>query len=290
MAIISSSYLITGGVGSLGTALVDRLLKTNAKKIVILDNNEWQMSVAKKRYTDKRIRYFLGDVRDYGRLKRAFNGIDFIIHTAALKHVDLGEGNPMEMVKTNIEGTENVIQSAIDCKVKKVLCISTDKACNPNNLYGATKLCSEKITVDGNVYSGKRGTLFSAMRCGNFIGSKGSVVEYYDSLVSQGKKQLPLTDEQMTRFWITLPEAAEFTLLCLRNMQGGEIYAPKIPAYSMKKLISERYGMPYKIIGIRPGEKLYELMISDQEPYIEKDWCYIITPSGKIGKEVSSNG
>jgi UDP-N-acetylglucosamine 4,6-dehydratase len=250
-----SNWLITGGCGSLGTALVEALLKTRAKKIVIFDNSEYEMSLAIKKYKDKRIRFFLGDIREYDRLKRAFNKVDAVIHTAALKHVDIGETNPGEMVKTNIIGTENVIKAAIDCKVKKLLCISTDKACNPTNLYGATKLCAEKYAIDGNVY-GK--TKISAMRCGNFIGSKGSVIEYFDNLVLAGAKWLPLTDVNMRRFWIKISDAAEFALNVVKDMSGGEVYCPKLKAKSVKDIIALDYGLPYKVIGLRPGEKLNE--------------------------------
>lgn len=282
------NYLITGGCGSLGTAIVDKLLTTNAKKIVIFDNSEYALALAKKKYNDKRIRFFYGDIRELPRLKQAFNGIDYVIHTAALKHVDIGEENPAEMVKTNVIGTENVIYAAISCNVKKVLGVSSDKACNPTNLYGATKLCAEKYLIDGNVYSGKKGAKFSAMRCGNFIGSKGSVIEYFDRLINSGATELPLTDERMSRFWITLESAAEFALKCINDMRGGEIYAPKLESKTVKSIIEEEYGMSYKIIGMRPGEKLYEYMINADERYNEKSWCYVICKHGKLNGEIVS--
>lgn len=268
-----SNYLVTGATGTLGEALVKELLKSKAHKIVILTNDENQIVNFREKYKDKSLRFFLGDIREYDRLIRAFNGVDYIIHTAALKHVDIGELNPIDMVKTNILGTKNVIEAAIDCKVKKVLNISSDKAAEPSNLYGATKLCSEKLTIEANVYSNK--TKLSAVRFGNFIGSRGSV---FDKLKDQ--LMYTITDTKMKRYWIEPEVAARYCLRFLKVMNGREVFIPKMretflidelqkqPWYDKSKMLT--------ITGIRPGEKLSEILWSKHEKVKEIKDYYVI--------------
>lgn len=269
-----SNYLITGGTGSLGTALVEELLKQKAHKIIVLSNDENQIVNFKQKYKDKSLRLFLGDIREYDRLVRAFHKVDYIIHTAALKHVDIGELNPIDMVKTNILGTKNVIEAAIDCKVKKVLTISSDKAAEPSNLYGATKLCSEKLTIEANVYSDQ--TKLSAVRFGNFIGSRGSV---FDKL----KDQLfyTITHKDMKRYWIKPSVAAKYCLSFLKCMKGREVFIPKMrETYLLDELKSQPwFDSKKKIVytGIRQGEKLSEILFSQHETVKDFKDYYAIT-------------
>ncbi len=260
--------LITGGTGSLGRKLVDILLgKTEVGTVVIFSRDEFkQYEVRNSRSEEERarLRFFIGDVRDGDRLKRAFEGVDWVVHAAALKQIPAAEYNPFEFVKTNVEGAKNVIDAAIDVGVKRVVALSSDKAVNPVNLYGATKLCSEKLFVSSNSYSGSRPARFSAVRYGNVIGSRGSVVPFF--LRHRNKGFLPVTDRRMTRFWLTLDQSAALVLNALRDMIGGEIWVPKIPSMRMVELA--RVVAPeceQREVGIRPGEKLHEMLISSED-------------------------
>jgi UDP-N-acetylglucosamine 4,6-dehydratase len=257
-----SSVLITGGTGSLGKALITRLLKTKARRIAIISRDELKQHDLRQQLKDERLRWFVGDIRDSERLIRAFHGVDFVIHAAALKQVDTGEYNPTEFIKTNVLGSQNVIDAAIVAGVKKVVALSTDKASSPINLYGATKLTADKLFIAANNFSHSYGTTFSVVRYGNVMGSRGSVIPYWKSLASQDLP-LPVTDKRMTRFWISIDSAVTFVLESLDSMNGGELFVPKIP--SMKIIdLATAVSPKGKIveIGMRPGEKLHEEMIS----------------------------
>lgn len=278
------SILVTGGTGSFGQRCVRTLLdQTEASRVVIFSRDELKQSEMEANIPDpdQRLRFFLGDIRDESRLERAFRGVDFIIHAAALKHVPMLEYNPYEAVKTNIIGTQNVIEAAINQGIEKVLLISTDKAANPVSLYGATKLCSEKLIVNGNFYVGDGESKFSVVRYGNVFGSRGSLVE----VIQQQRKTgtLKLTHPDMTRFWITLDYGIQFVLDMLGKMHGGEIFVPKIP--SMKSIEIMEILAPecsVQIIGIRPGEKLHEVLITQEEARHTKEFdrYYAILPEG----------
>lgn len=280
------TILITGGTGSFGKNFAHKILKDhNPNKVIIFSRDEWkqwEMRRSNPIFNHEKIRYFLGDVRDKERLMRAFRDVDLVVHAAALKQVPSAEYNPSEFVKTNIDGAMNVINAAIDCGVKKVIALSTDKAVNPINLYGATKLCSDKLFVAGNIYVGKRSfPRFSVVRYGNVLGSRGSIIPLWKQMIANGSQALPITDKRMTRFWITLEQAVEFVIRSFSDMCGGEIFVPKIP--SMKIIdLSEAIapGFPTKICGIREGEKLHELMISldDARNTYEFEHCYVIVP------------
>jgi UDP-N-acetylglucosamine 4,6-dehydratase len=262
-----ASVLITGGTGSLGKALVDYLLReTKVRRIAILSRDELKQHNLRIEFkNDERLRWFLGDVRDLERLKRAFHGVDFVIHAAALKQVDTGEYNPMEFIKTNVLGSQNVIDAAIDRRVKRVVALSTDKASSPINLYGATKLTADKLFVAANNYSYAYGTTFSVVRYGNVMGSRGSVIPFFKSLAEQGKP-LPITDLRMTRFWISIEDAVKFVIDSLEMMTGGELYVPRIPSMKIVDLANAVHpGAELKEIGMRPGEKLHEEMISSDD-------------------------
>ncbi len=262
-----SSVLITGGSGSLGKSLVEHLLKhTSARRIAIYSRDELKQFQLRSFFeNDPRLRWFIGDVRDVDRLKRALHGVDFVIHAAALKQVDTGEYNPMEFVKTNVLGSQNVIEASIDAGVKKVVALSTDKASSPINLYGATKLTADKLFVAANNYSIAYGTAFSVVRYGNVMGSRGSVIPYFRQLALEGKP-LPLTDVRMTRFWISIQNAVQFVIDSFDLMSGGELYVPRIPSMKLVDL-AEAIAPGVKIIeiGMRPGEKLHEEMISNDD-------------------------
>lgn len=233
----------------------------------------------KQEFQDERIRFFIGDVRDKDRLYRAFDGVDIVIHAAAMKHVDACEYNPFEAIKTNIHGAQNIIEAAIDCGVEKVIALSTDKACSPVNLYGATKLASDKLFVAANAYVGEKKTKFSVVRYGNVVGSRGSVVPFFKKIRETGV--VPITDERMTRFWITLEHGVQFVLDNLERMQGGEIFVPKIPSMNIMDLAKAiAPECEIEVIGIRPGEKLHEAMImeDDARHTIEYDSYYVIQP------------
>ncbi|MFT5291962.1 MAG: UDP-N-acetylglucosamine 4,6-dehydratase [Planctomycetota bacterium] len=264
------SILITGGTGSFGRAFVrDVLTKYKPRRLVIFSRDEQkQFAMARELSPEKypALRYFIGDVRDRERLRLALRGIDVVIHAAAMKHVPIAEYNPFECIRTNVLGAENVILASIDAGVKKVIALSTDKAANPINLYGATKLCSDKCFVAGNHMSGEGGTRFSVVRYGNVVGSRGSVVEFFQEQVKNGVTELPITDERMTRFFLTIKQGVDFVLDRLVHMQGGEIFIPKIP--SMRIVDLARAIGPdctTKEVGIRPGEKLHEVLL----PYDE---------------------
>ena len=257
------TILITGGTGSFGKHFIDMLLKQNPKKVIVLSRDELKQFEMSKMLPDN-VAFFVGDVRDKNRLYRAFSNVDYVVHAAALKQIPSCEYNPFEAIKTNVLGAQNVIEAAIDRGVKKVVALSTDKAANPINLYGATKLCSDKLFVAGNAYSGGKGTRFSVVRYGNVVGSRGSVIPFFKSVSESGR--IPVTDTRMTRFWITLDGAVELVFKAFDNMFGGEIFVPKIPSMKITDL-AEAVAPDCKmeIVGIRPGEKLHELMIPEDD-------------------------
>jgi UDP-N-acetylglucosamine 4,6-dehydratase len=277
-----ASVLITGGTGSLGKSLVDYLLReTNVRRIAILSRDELKQQHLRIQFKDNaRLRWFLGDVRDLDRLKRAFHGVDYVIHAAALKQVDTGEYNPMEFIKTNVLGSQNVIDACIDAGVKRVVALSTDKASSPINLYGASKLTADKLFVAANNYSFTYGTTFSVVRYGNVMGSRGSVIPFFREIASQGKP-LPITDLRMTRFWINIESAVKFVIDSLEIMKGGELYVPRIPSMKIVDLANAvAPGTKLQEIGMRPGEKLHEEMISsdDSRRTIILENRYVVTP------------
>ena len=278
-----SNYLITGGTGSLGRALVRKLVANpSVRRIVVFSRDELkQYEFRQEVGRDPRVRFFIGDIRDEKRLSRAMHGVEFVIHTAALKQVDAAEYNPYEFIQTNIIGSQNVIEAAINSGVKKVIALSTDKASSPINLYGATKLAADKLFQSANHYSKSYGTAFSVVRYGNVLGSRGSIVPLFRSLSAKGES-LPVTDFRMTRFWITLDQAVDFVLNSLENMEGGELFVPKIPSVRITDLIEAiAPGSKTHEIGIRPGEKLHEEMISedDSRRTIEQPDRFVIIPT-----------
>lgn len=271
--------LVTGGTGSFGKKFIKKALMLGVKKVIVFSRDELKQYEMKQEFQDERMRFFIGDVRDKDRLYRAFDGVDIVIHAAAMKHVDACEYNPFEAVKTNINGAQNIIEAAIDRGVEKVIALSTDKACSPVNLYGATKLASDKLFVAANAYVGEKKTRFSVVRYGNVVGSRGSVVPFFKKVKETGI--LPITDERMTRFWITLEHGVQFVIENLERMQGGEIFVPKIP--SMKVIDLAKAIAPeckIEVIGIRPGEKLHEAMITEDDARhtLEYDSFYTILP------------
>jgi len=281
----NKNILITGATGSFGNQCVKTLLKDyKANKIIIFSRDEQKQYEMAQIFSEKEypsLRYFLGDVRDRQRLERACAGVDIIIHAAAMKHVTASEYNPTECISTNVDGAENIINAAILNNVSKVIAISTDKAANPINLYGATKLCSDKLFVAANNLSGKHRTRFSVVRYGNVIGSRGSVIPYFKKLVSEGATKLPITDIDMTRFVIKLQEGVNFVLNCLPRMSGGEIFVPKLASIKISDLVTAFVGEKnYTVVGIRPGEKLHEVMIPREESLncIDMQDYYIIQP------------
>lgn len=259
----NKTILVTGGTGSFGKHFVKLVLeKFNPKKLIIYSRDEMKQWEMAKTYIDERVRFFIGDVRDKDRLYRALDGVDYVVHAAATKIVPIAEYNPFECVKTNVFGAMNLIDACIDKGVKKVVALSTDKASSPINLYGATKLTSDKLFIAGNAYAGDHGTSFSVVRYGNVMGSRGSVIPYFRSLITRGITEFPITDPRMTRFMITLDQGVELVLHAFSDMYGGEIYVKKIPSMSVMEIaraVSEH--TPTKVIGIRPGEKLHEQMI-----------------------------
>lgn len=286
------TVLVTGGTGSFGQAFVRRVLRDCApKKVIVFSRDEWKQSEMQQNFTDERLRFFLGDIRDLQRLHRAFDGVDIVIHAAALKQVPTLEYNPTEAVQTNIIGSQNVINAAIDRDVAKVVALSTDKAVNPINLYGSTKLCAEKLFVAGNSYSASHKTRFSIVRYGNVVGSRGSVVPLF--LEKKRSGTLPLTDKRMTRFWITLDQSVELVWLALQKMEGGEIFVPKIPSMKvtdLAKAIAPECAI--KEIGIRPGEKIHEVLITEDEA--QRSWdlgeCFAIMPNFSTWTTSKKNG
>lgn len=280
------SILVTGGTGSFGKAFIKTILQKHpeVERIVVFSRDEFkqfEMSNLPEFKDNPRIRFFVGDVRDKDRLSRAFDGVDVVIHAAALKQVPSCEYNPFEAVKTNIIGAQNVIDTAIDRNVKRVVALSTDKACAPVNLYGATKLCSDKLFISGNVYAGSHDTRFSVVRYGNVAGSRGSVIPYFKELIKRGVKELPITDFRMIRFWLRLEQAVDMVLMSLETMQGGELFVKKIPSMRMVDL-AQAMAPDIKMVevGIRPGEKIHEVMITreDARNTIEFDQYYIVKP------------
>lgn len=286
------SILITGGTGSFGQNLARRLLEEdNCSRVIIFSRDEWkqwQLQKSDPIFTRNKIRFFLGDVRDYQRLQRAFRNVDYVVHAAALKQVPAAEYNPTEFVNTNVNGAQNVINAAIDCGVEKVIALSTDKAVNPINLYGATKLCSDKLFVHGNAYVGPEGKpTFAVVRYGNVLGSRGSIIPLWREMVAGGARDLPVTDPRMTRFWITLDQAVTFVLDSFERMIGGEIFVPKLPSMRIEDLAEAiAPGVPKRVIGIREGEKLHELMVSadDSRHTLEFPRHYVIYPEANHGE------
>lgn len=283
MSLDNRVILVTGGTGSFGTKFTEIVLKEfRPKKFIIFSRDELKQHEMRMRFPDggdSPVRYFIGDVRDQERLNRAFHGVDIVIHAAALKQVPACEYNPFEAIQTNIVGAKNVIEAAIDRGVEKVIAISTDKAVNPINLYGATKLCAEKLFVQGNSYSGMSGPRFSCARYGNVVGSRGSVLPVF--LKQRKNGMITVTDARMTRFWITLEEGVNFVFACINLMRGGEIFVPKIPSMNimdLTKAVASDSEIEY--IGIRPGEKLNEVLVSEDEARhtVELDDMYVIKP------------
>ncbi len=277
------TILITGGTGSFGKKCAEMILETyKPKKLIIFSRDELKQFEMNQVLSDKKypcLRYFIGDVRDKDRLARAFDGVDYVIHAAALKQVPAAEYNPFEAIKTNVLGAENIINVAIDKGVKKVIALSTDKAANPINLYGATKLCSDKLFVAGNIYSGWHKTRFSVVRYGNVVGSRGSVIPFFKKMRASGT--LPITDPRMTRFWITIEQGVQFVLKSLDTMSGGELFVPKIPSMNIMDLAKAiAPDCKYETVGIRPGEKLHEVMITEDDARhtLELEDHYIIEP------------
>jgi len=277
----NKNILITGGTGSFGKKYTEIILKKyKPNKIIIFSRDELKQYEMAQIFDDKCMRYFIGDVRDESRLNEAMNGVDFVIHAAALKHVPIAEYNPMECIKTNINGAENVIKAAIKNEVEKVIALSTDKASSPINLYGATKLASDKLFVAANNMVGSGKTRFSVVRYGNVIASRGSVVPFFQSLIENGAKILPITDEKMTRFLITLEDGVQFVLDDFERMHGGEIFIPKIASMKITELArSLAPNIPHKNIGIRAGEKMHEVMITADDSVVEFDSYYVIKPT-----------
>lgn len=280
------SILITGGTGSFGQKFVETLLeKYKVARVIVYSRDELkQFEMAQKFPTEKypNMRYFIGDVRDRDRLTLAMRDVDYVIHAAAMKQVPAAEYNPMECLKTNVNGAEHVVYAAMENRVKKVVALSTDKAANPINLYGASKLASDKIFIAANNITGDKGTRFSVVRYGNVVGSRGSVVPFFQKLIDQGEKSLPITDARMTRFWINLQQGVNFVLSSLEMMQGGEVFVPKIPSMKMTALAkSMAPQLEHRIVGIRPGEKLHEIMVpsDDGRNTIELPDRYIIEPA-----------
>ena len=277
------NILITGGTGSFGKKYTKIILKKyKPKKIIIYSRDELKQYEMGQEFTDPCMRYFIGDVRDGARLKEAMHEVDFVIHAAALKHVPVAEYNPMECIKTNINGAQNVIEAALANNVEKVIALSTDKAANPINLYGATKLASDKLFVAANNMVGSRQTRFSVVRYGNVTGSRGSVIPFFKKLIDEGATELPITDEKMTRFLITLEDGVNFVLKNFERMYGGEIFIPKIPSMYMTELAKAMApDLPHKIIGIRPGEKLHEIMCPSDDSHLtlEFDDHFVIKPT-----------
>lgn len=281
----NKTVLVTGGTGSFGKNCVKRILQDDqVDKVIVFSRDELKQFEMQSVYNSPKLRYFLGDVRDYERLKQATDGVDIIIHAAAIKQIPAAEYNPMEAIKTNIIGAENIVNAAIANGVEKVVALSTDKAANPANLYGATKLCSDKLMVAGNVLAGKHPTRFAVVRYGNVLGSRGSVIPFFQEQKKNGI--LPITDVRMTRFWLTIEEGVQFVLDSLQRMRGGEIFVPKIPSFKVidvAEVVAPR--TPTKIIGVRPGEKLHEVMITEDDSIftVEFDNYYAILAPFLVG-------
>lgn len=279
----NKNILVTGGTGSFGRQFIAAVLERfRPQRLIVFSRDELKQFEMQQRLGDPCLRWFIGDVRDGARLRQAMSGVDIVVHAAALKQVPTAEYNPMECAKTNIHGAENVIQAALDCEVEKVIALSTDKAANPINLYGATKLVSDKLFVAANNVAGKSRTRFSVVRYGNVVNSRGSVAPLFRRLIGEGAAHLPITDERMTRFWITLRQGVDFVLKSFGRMQGGEIFVPKIPSIRITDLARAMApDTPLKTVGIRPGEKLHEVMCPSDDSHLtfEFDDHYVIGPA-----------
>ena len=287
------TILITGGTGSFGKECAETLLtRYKPRKVIIFSRDELKQFEMAQVLSDRKypaIRYFIGDVRDKERLSRAFYGVDYVIHAAAMKQVPAAEYNPFEAVKTNILGAQNIINVAIDQGVDRVVALSTDKACNPANLYGATKLCSDKLFVAGNAYGSNNNTRFAVVRYGNVMGSRGSVIPFFRRMVDEGRKTLPITDPRMTRFWITLEQGVDFVLKSFERMVGGEIFVPKLPSMNIVDLAKALCpDCDTEVVGVRPGEKIHEVMVStdDAPNTVETDDHYVIKPPRFYGRKM----
>jgi UDP-N-acetylglucosamine 4,6-dehydratase len=283
-----TTILITGGTGSFGRQCVKTLLATcKPKKIIVFSRDELKQYEMQREYPNKCMRFFIGDVRDRQRLMMAMRGVDYVIHAAALKQVSAAEYNPIECIKTNIYGAQNVIEAALANEVRKVIGLSTDKAASPISLYGATKLAADKLFVAANNIAGDHATRFAAVRYGNVAGSRGSVLPLFRQLIETGASHLPLTDRRMTRFWITLQEGVDFVVGSFQRMQGGELFVPKIPSIRITDLAEAMApGMPTRVIGVRPGEKIHEVMCvkDDSHLTLEFDGHYVIKPAIDFGR------
>lgn len=277
------SILITGGTGSFGKKFIKTVLAHyKPRRLIVYSRDELKQFEMQQEFTAPEMRFFIGDVRDLERLKQAMRGVDIVVHAAALKQVPAAEYNPMECIKTNIHGAENVINAALENNIEKVIALSTDKAANPINLYGATKLVSDKLFVAANNIAGGHQTRFAVVRYGNVVGSRGSVVPFFKKLIADGAKELPITDPRMTRFWITLQDGVDLVFKSFERMYGGEIFVPKIPSARMIDLASAMApNLPTKIIGIRPGEKLHEIMCPADNAHQTLEFAdhYVICPA-----------
>lgn len=277
------SILVTGGTGSFGKSFARRILADySPRRLIVFSRDELKQFEMQQEFNAGCMRWFIGDVRDGDRLRQAMNGVDIVVHAAALKQVPAAEYNPMECIKTNIHGAENVINAALDNEVSKVIALSTDKAANPINLYGATKLASDKLFVAANNMTGPKSTRFSVVRYGNVVGSRGSVVPFFRKLVAEGADHFPITHENMTRFWITLDQGIQFVLDSFKRMHGGEIFVPKIPSMRILDLAASiDPDMATRIVGIRPGEKLHEVMCPSDDSHLTIEFAdhFVISPS-----------
>jgi UDP-N-acetylglucosamine 4,6-dehydratase len=281
------SILITGGTGSFGKQFVRTVLERfDPRRVIVYSRDELKQFEMAQVFDDPRMRYFIGDVRDAERLTTALNGVDVVVHAAALKQVPAAEYNPMECIKTNIHGAENVIQAALAKEVEKVIALSTDKAANPINLYGATKLASDKLFVSANNIAGGHPTRFAVVRYGNVVGSRGSVIPFFRGLVADGADHIPITDSEMTRFWITLQQGVDFVLRSFERMHGGELFVPRIPSARITDLAAAiAPDLPQRVVGIRPGEKVHEVMCprDDSHLTLEFEDHYVIKPTIQMG-------
>ena len=290
------TILITGGTGSFGKAFVKHVLnKFEPKKLIVFSRDEYKQYNMAQKYNDSCMRYFIGDVRDKSRLTMAMRDVDIVVHAAALKHVPVAEYNPFECIHTNVLGAENIVTAALACSVKKVIALSTDKAVNPINIYGASKLAADKILVAANALSGNSATRFSIVRYGNVIGSRGSIIPYFKQLLDDGCESLPITDKRMTRFWITMEQGVNFVLNSIDMMYGGEVFIPKMPSMKIEDMVSAiAPNVSSHVIGIRPGEKLHEVLITsdDTSKIVEQDERFVICPSQypEVAQKYIENG
>ncbi len=287
------TVLITGGTGSFGQQMTRTLITHyKPKKVIVYSRDELKQYEMQQEVDGPQMRYFIGDVRDVNRLKMAMREVDYVIHAAALKHVPIAEYNPLECIKTNIDGAQNVITAALECGVEKVIALSTDKACNPINLYGATKLASDKLFIAANNLAGDKRTRFSVVRYGNVVGSRGSVIPLFKKLAAQGVTELPITDARMTRFWITLEQGVDFVIKSMDRMYGGEVFVPKIPSMNIIDLAEAIVpGCSKKVVGIRPGEKLHETMIPIDAAHNTREFddYYMVVPAFNFWKGLKNS-